>query len=1205
MTTMNSNLNLRDYVLAALAAVPGTREFHLHVLVSSPRKASGNLFPFAKPRPPRVYVQDILLLLSEQATPDAARVIVSAVEANVYHIPTTSCVVFYVSKVDSTGQGMPGAPSPTGTLVQALIRFYVDPTTRPVEAEHMWVQLFARAQGQYLFPNSNEWSGKKPLSDTKLCGWWKKLLTRVGEEVSKTEGVKTKMYYILPGYNKTEAEHALRLAAPTGRQQQAEEEETRVEWTYGHPYSQTEIPLPCPADTSEEKIKNLGHFIPSFEDDPKSRFMDEIAYTTDGEIKSPVRKRARTMNGEGRDGIKQSTNSTNSTTEDAKPLGELGKVSVDEFWERMSFRQECVAGAVTGFFTVIVSACGVEKVGLGASRGQVSSQLKKRVMTTLLTGVEFSNVERAVKGTETVESAIRGLCEGITNDGTRERERTTNVGTREGATLLERPRTPPRRRIMQDNSPNPFPEPVASLDTYLSDIYGTVSTRNALAAGDPQSSEGAVTVLKCPPSMSSTVNSLPSFAQAFSNHSLSGISPNNALPPIIMHHGKKRLNDDEVRVKDESPPPDSDAAPPPSSTMPSPLKKRRVTVSGGAPHPLHIDVRPPSDQASSTPISPVVMGFTIQRDNPEAIEQVRSMISLKQKQKALIEERRGSAAGIMSPTTNNPPPNPLDDQRAASQQSASRIRRSPNNATRRAPQRPLSPQPTPMQIQQQQAILQQQQQQQQQQHQQQQQQQQQLHHQQQQQQQQQPPPHSLPPPPISFARRRAALMGGKKKPADIVISPREAHTRDQLQPSIQSAPPIPQAGGQNSFYSGRFQMALPRLPNIIGGGDNLRRVAGNVPPTPTRLSLQQQHSNPSSLVQNRSPPAPSVPISSTLVPPTPTSLHRPGYQGDKAAFLAPFEFFYEALNDSKQLKSWLSEQLQKSNSLMQSLAQQQDRINDTVDSLVEKRVSGIKSEMAALRRRVEDLEVALRSSSTRRENMDQHPSIHKNGVPEPYTFPPVSSAEPSSSRLRLERPELTRRLSSPGWAQQQQQHNSGASENGGQRGTSPVPSFDARKISTSVSRHEQQQLPPPPHSGGSASGAAASSSNSAGPGASTPRGAGASGSGGAGSSMRSPPPIYRDGPVPPKHLVHPPTPPSREREREREGSNGIRPPPLSRQSSSHSSGIPLPMVVVGGERDKERERDRDRDRDRETQTRRAGSRRNSIVMSAPDEERDS
>ncbi|KAF8908938.1 hypothetical protein CPB84DRAFT_1766406 [Gymnopilus junonius] len=481
------------------------------------------------------------------------------------------------------------------------------------------------------------------------------------------------------------------------------------------------------------------------------------------------------------------------------------------------------------------------------------------------------------------------------------------------------------------------------------------------------------------------------------------------------------------------------------------------------------------------------MGLSVQRDN---IDQVRSMISVKQKQQAIIDQRRGSAADIL-PTPSDPPP------RTSS-------RRSPNqpSSSRRPPQqRAPSPPPAP------------------------------------QQQQQQAQPHSLPPPPISFARRRAALMGAKKKPADIVISPREAHSKDQFQPSIQSAPP-----SQNSF---RFQMAIPRLPNIIGSSDNVRRTATNVPPTPTRLSMQAQQS----LVQNRSPPAPSVPISSSLVPPTPTSLHRPGYQGDKAAFLAPFDLFYDALNDSKQLKTWLAEQLQKSSSLIQSLTRQQDRINDTVESLVEKRLSGIRSEMTALRRRVGELEEALNRSPT---TVPAQNKVHQNGLgtvaPEAYTFPAVSSQEPPS-RLRPDRPELTRRLSSP------RQH---PSENGNGRG-SPA-SFDAQtRMSMSATRHEP--LPPPPPS--------ASSSRSA---------------------MQSPPQVYRDRePAPPKHASHqrPPTPPSRH-------STASGPPSLSRQNSG------VPLVVVSAERDRREDREReyaDRERDRDRDGRR------DTVMSPPEDDR--
>ena len=524
-------------------------------------------------------------------------------------------------------------------------------------------------------------------------------------------------------------------------------------------------------------------------------------------------------------------------------------------------------------------------------------------------------------------------------------------------------------------------------------------------------------------------------------------------------------------------PQDDGGAPAPSDLLVSPTKRRRVTVSG-TPHPLNTDVRVPVDQTNSTPISPVVMGFTIKRDNPSAIEQVRSMITVKQKQKALIQQRRGSVAGASSPnTTANPGPSAPPEERGLTSTStkptasARSLRRSPNAgvtarrpASNQATGNPRPPSPTPVSIPSQQPL--------------------QLPSQPSLQVPSQPSiqlpnqpslqvpgqpslqlptQQSLAPPPISFARRRAGQLGVKKKPADIVISPREAQTKEQFQPAIQSAPPVPHAG-QGSFYSGRFPMTLPRLP-AMGGGDSIRRVASNVPPTPTRLSLQRNvsvslPSQPISGIANRSPPAASVPISSTLVPPTPSALHHAGYSGDKSAFLSPFETFYDALNDSKQLKNWLGEQLQRSNALMQTLTQQQERLNEVVEALVEKRVAPMRSEMAEMHRRVEELEDALRAATSGRRPSTESSMRPKgklplrNGIipgptaPDSYTFPPSTS--PESSRLRP-------RPSSPSWGHDREPRDT-------QNALEPDPGspspFDSARMSVSASRLDPPRTQP-------------------------------------------------------------------------------------------------------------------------------------------------
>lgn len=508
---------LRDCLLDALKELPGIRTFHIHVLVSSPRKHQA-LFPFAQPRP-RTYIQDILILASEQSSQSSPRIFVTAIEATLYHIPSTSCAIFYISKVDTTGQG--ALPSPTSALVKSLLLFHVDPATRPLPVDHIWVHLFARAQGQYLFPNSSEFTGKRPLTDVKLCGWWKRILSEVSAQISQTgPDAVIRQFYILPGFSQAEAERSLKSTSSNS-----------TLWSYGHPYSQTEIPLPCPNDPI-----NLGHCIPYFDDCPKSRFLDEIAYITDANgVKSPARKRPRiTLHAdESHPKESSSADSTDDGTS-GRPQGELGKVSPDEFWERMSFRQECVAGAVTGFFTLGVSfpsvkhgATDTKPSPLAPSPGQVSGKINKRIIITLMTGVEFSTIERAIKGTETLENAIRGLCEGLPSSlsqlvksnpsdsssgssdaptadrRTPERELMSLISS---STYLAPPRTPPRRRgatSVSDISPNPFPEPETSLETYHAHIYGSIFVnkatpvnQNSDVAGDKGTSTAShVTVL--------------------------------------------------------------------------------------------------------------------------------------------------------------------------------------------------------------------------------------------------------------------------------------------------------------------------------------------------------------------------------------------------------------------------------------------------------------------------------------------------------------------------------------------------------------------------------------------------------------------------------------------------------------------------------------------------------------------------------------
>lgn len=493
--TVCMRMNFRDHLLVALNVLSDVREFHIHVLVSAPAK-DNSLYPYSFPRP-RIYSQDILVLLSEQANPDAPRVLVSAIEARLYHVPSTDCAVLYVSKVDSTGQGL--RPSPTATLVKAFIRWHTDPKSRPVATRHLWVQLFARAQGQYLFPNSSDHPGKRPLSDARLCAWWRQVLGQVGEDAREALGVdavegRVHAYYVLPGHNELEAQQVMGVGFPP-----PSSSSVAVQWVYGHPYSQTRIPLPCPRP---EGLQNLGHYIPSFEDDPKNRFMDEIAFTD-----TPVspRKRARTDPPQDGDGPQSREGAKGREKKEARPKGELGKVGPDEFWERMSFRQECVAGAVTGFFALGVSVPehrmpSPRPPPLAPQPGQVPRAMNRRILSSLLTGVEFSTPERAHKATELIEGAVRDLCEGLAQQLPAPKPKNQSADATPGSLAPPLPKTPPRRTVglpaVDDISPNPFDEPEATLETYRAFIYGSVTVSNPppplpSGAGSGTASEGA------------------------------------------------------------------------------------------------------------------------------------------------------------------------------------------------------------------------------------------------------------------------------------------------------------------------------------------------------------------------------------------------------------------------------------------------------------------------------------------------------------------------------------------------------------------------------------------------------------------------------------------------------------------------------------------------------------------------------------------
>jgi len=183
----------------------------------------------------------------------------------------------------------------------------------------MIISLFARAQGQYLFPRSVENKGKHVLDDRQLIKWWCKTLDPVVRSSDVQEDAKA--YLIVPGFDRQET--AIFFPA-SWRNDPVESRK----WYHGHPLEylarNVNVPPRC--------------LIPRFPDDPKARYLDEL----DDEIPNVADshanvERSPSKNTKGRTGMWRSVK------------------TLAQFWEMMAFRQECSAGRMVGFIWLLFS----------------------------------------------------------------------------------------------------------------------------------------------------------------------------------------------------------------------------------------------------------------------------------------------------------------------------------------------------------------------------------------------------------------------------------------------------------------------------------------------------------------------------------------------------------------------------------------------------------------------------------------------------------------------------------------------------------------------------------------------------------------------------------------------------------------------------------------------------------------------------------
>lgn len=236
-------------------------------------------------------------------------VLVFAIE--IFIFTTAYSTTFFVSKADSTGYlillNLPsGTPSPIREVCTTFLSYLIE--SRKRKNVQSVVNLFARAQDQYLFPGSIKNKTKHVLDDRGLVKWWCRVLHPLFQSPSDG-GMREAMkgYLVVPGLDNYET-RAFLPRAP----------DAASHWVLGHPLEKVSH------YTREYDWVPPRCLIPRFPDDPKSRYRDEL---DDEGHKSKFLQ----------------------TTGMWKSIR-----SLDQFWEMMAFRQECSSGRMTGFIWVVI-----------------------------------------------------------------------------------------------------------------------------------------------------------------------------------------------------------------------------------------------------------------------------------------------------------------------------------------------------------------------------------------------------------------------------------------------------------------------------------------------------------------------------------------------------------------------------------------------------------------------------------------------------------------------------------------------------------------------------------------------------------------------------------------------------------------------------------------------------------------------------------
>ncbi|KAA8897414.1 histone acetylation protein-domain-containing protein [Sphaerosporella brunnea] len=281
--------------VALSSLLPSDLTISVYHIASTPAKTDHLFTPPPCRKPAATSLESHFVAISHD------NVLAFAIELLVYTLTATGERIIFISKADSSGY----LPSSAATyslnnsdtrisLVRSVattaVRCILDAARAQNPHAKITLNLFARAQSQYLFPNSAANSAKHVLEDQGLIAWW----CRVLDPVYQRHIPYAKAYCLVPGFDRAQTRRLL----PNG------------EWICGHPLR-----------TDPERDITVREIIPWFPDDPKARFLMEL--DADGDSKRRSKQWAN---------IK----------------------TVDVFWDLMSMRQECSLGRCVGFIWVVV-----------------------------------------------------------------------------------------------------------------------------------------------------------------------------------------------------------------------------------------------------------------------------------------------------------------------------------------------------------------------------------------------------------------------------------------------------------------------------------------------------------------------------------------------------------------------------------------------------------------------------------------------------------------------------------------------------------------------------------------------------------------------------------------------------------------------------------------------------------------------------------